>query len=64
MIDAAGNIEADDIAPRVDTEGPGRRGAWEIDAGEGTLAKQKSMVYAAAVRVPAGNFALRIDTEA
>ena len=35
MVDAAGNVMADDIAPRVDTEGKGGCGTREIDAGEG-----------------------------
>ena len=44
MGDTTRNIEADDIASRIDTEDPGGCGAREIDGGEGAALEKKAMV--------------------
>jgi len=38
------NIEANDIASRIDTEDPSGCGAREIDRGEGAALEKKAMV--------------------
>ena len=63
MGDAIGDIPADNIALRIDTEDSGQRGAWEIDGSEGALMQQEAMIAAAAIYVPADDVALGVDTE-
>src|SRR5437868_641495 len=61
MGDAVGNVKADYIALRIDTEHPGQRGAWEIDGGEGPFVEQETMGDAIGI-VKADDIALRAYT--
>ena len=63
MVYAAGNIEADDLAPRVNTEDPGQCGAREIDGLICGPAQQETVVKTPAIDVPPNDVALRINTE-
>ena len=55
-------VLANDVTPRVDTDGLGGGGAREINRREVALVKQEAMSGAAG-RVLANDVALRVDTE-
>ena len=63
MSDAPSRVLANDVTPRVDTQGLGGGGAREVNRGEAALLVKQEPMSDAPSSVLANDVTLRVDTE-